>query len=313
MSRELFVWSEKYRPLTVDECILPERIKDTFRGFVKQGELPNMMLVGPPGCGKTTIAMAALHELGCNFMVIPASLRGDMDTLRNEITNFATSVSFTGGRKYILLDEADYLSWRTQPALRNFIQDYSSNCGFILTANYANKIIKELHSRCPPFEFVIDKKDRPGLASQFLKRVKDILRAEKVKYDEKAVVSVIIKYFPDFRRVLDELQRHSANGVIDESILNDLQSVSIKELIEIMKVKDFTKVRKWVAENLTNDTQVIFREFYNEANSYFEPAYIPELVLTIAKYQYQAMFSTDAEINLAAFLVEVMVSAVWKK
>jgi len=307
-----FVWAEKYRPATIDECILPKELKETFHSFVKNGDIPNLLLIGPPGCGKTTIAIAMLKELECDYMVIDGSLKGDMDTLRNEIANFASTVSFVGKRKYIILDEADYINWRTQPALRNFTETYSSNCGFILTCNYANRILKELRSRCANIEFTIAKDERPVLAKQFLKRLTQILDAEGVKYDKTTLVEVITKYFPDWRRMLNEIQRYAVNGKIDYGILTSLSSISIKELVGYMKNKDFTKVRQWAAENLANDSQSIFREFYNEASVYFEPSYIPELVVTLAKYQHQALFSADQEINLAAFLVEVMVEAIWK-
>lgn len=313
MSREQFVWSEKYRPTKVADVILPKYLKEQFQGYVDQKAIPNLLLVGAPGIGKTTIAEAMLKELGCNYMIIPSSLRGDMDTLRNEIATFASTVSFTGGRKYIILDEADYLTWRTQPALRNFMQDYAANCGFILTANYLKNIIPALQSRCPPVQFDIPKEEIPILAKQFLKRVCEILDIEKVEYDKAAVVDFIVKFFPDWRRVLNELQNIASKGkkITKESLVEKV-NVSLTGLIDQMKAKNFTAVRQWVAENIENDVQVIFKEFYVEAKDFFDPSYIPELVMLIARYQYQASFATDAEINLAAFMVEVMVGAIWK-
>lgn len=311
MTRGLFLWTEKYRPKTVDECILPEQLKETFKQFVKQGNIPNLLLTGSAGTGKTTIARAMLEELKCDYTIINGSLKGNIDTLRTDIAGYASSVSFKGGRKYIILDEADYLTHHTQPALRNFMEEFSKNCGFILTANYRNKIIEPLQSRCAVIEFQIGRDEAPKLAAQFMKRIQAILDKEGVEYDKAAVVALIKKHFPDWRRVLNELQRYSVTGKIDSGIMTNMRADSIKELIGFLKKKDFTNVRKWTGENLNNDQEAFFREFYDEASSLFQPSYVPELVLILAKYMYQASFVLDPEINFVAAMVEIMMTAQW--
>lgn len=310
--KEQFLWTEKYRPKKVSETILPSALKKTFQGFVDHGEVPNLLLTGSPGTGKTTIARAMLEELGCDYVLINASLNRNIDTLRNDITNFASSVSLTGKRKYVILDEADFLNPQSfQPALRHAMEHFASNCGFILTANYKKQIIEPIHSRCSVIDFIIDKNERPVLAMQFMKRAISILDENNIEYDKKVLVEIIQKYFPDWRRVLNELQRYSVSGKIDTGILNNIVSISINELIGFMKQKDFTSVRKWIGENLDGDSQHFFREFYDKGNEYFQKKYIPELVLLIARYQYQAAFAQDQEINLAAFCVECMLGAEW--
>jgi len=304
---EEFLWVEKYRPKTIDDTILPVDLKATFQQFVDQKNIPNLILSGSAGVGKTTVARAMLEQLGCDYIVINGSMNGNIDTLRNEILNFASSVSLSGGRKYVILDEADYLNANsTQPALRNFMEEFSRNCGFILTCNFKNRIIEPLHSRCSVVDFKISKKDMAKLAMQFMKRVNFILNTENVKYESAVIAEVIQKHFPDWRRVLNELQRYSATGNIDSGILANMQETSIRELINFMKDKDFTEVRKWVRNNLDTDVNVLYNEFYDSASQYFTPDSVPMLVLHIATYQYQNAFSANPEINFSAFCAHVM-------
>ena len=303
---EEFLWVEKYRPKTIEQCILPVELKETFQQFVNNKEIPNLILSGGPGTGKTTVARAMLEEVGSDYIIINGSLNGNIDTLRNDVQNFASSISLFGGRKYVILDEADYLTHHTQPALRNFMEEYSRNCGFILTCNFKNKIISPLHSRCSVVDFKYSKKDIAKLAAMFFKRVVDILTKENITFDKKVVVEVINKYYPDSRRILNELQRYSSSGSIDAGILSTFEDFSIKELIDLMVKKDFTKVRRWITLNLDTDPAAFFRQFYDSASLYIEPSSIPLLVVTIAKYQYQNSFVADSEINLVAFLAEVM-------
>jgi len=306
---EEFLWVEKYRPKTIEDTILPVELKSTFQQFVDQKNIPNLILSGTAGVGKTTVARAMLEQLECDYIVINGSMNGNIDTLRNEILNFASSVSFTGGRKYVILDEADYLNANsTQPALRNFMEEFSGNCGFILTCNFKNRIIEPLHSRCSVIEFKISKKDMARLAGQFFKRTQGILEAEGVTYDKAVVAEIIQKYFPDWRRVLNELQRYSATGFIDSGILANMQESSIKELITLMKGKNFTEVRKWVRNNIDTDVNALYTQFYDSSCEYFTTKSIPELVLIIARYQYQNAFAANAEINFVAFLVEAMMT-----
>lgn len=304
---EQFLWVEKYRPKTVAETILPAELKSTFQQFVDQKQIPNLILSGTAGVGKTTIAKAMLEELGCDYIVINGSNEGRLiDTLRNEIQNFASSVSFSGGRKYVILDEADYLNANTmQPALRNFMEEFSRNCGFILTCNFKNRIIEPLHSRCSVVDFKIGKKDMAKLAAEFMQRACDILQKENVNYDKKVVAEVIMKHFPDWRRVLNELQRYSATGKIDSGILIDLDDSSFKQLIKYIKEKNFTEMRKWVGQNIDSDSSTLFRKFYDDASSLLKKDSIPPLVVLIARYQYQAAFVADHEINFMSFLTEV--------
>ena len=304
---EEFLWVEKYRPKTIDDTILPVDLKATFQQFVDQKNIPNLILSGSAGVGKTTVARAMLEQLGCDYIVINGSMNGNIDTLRNEILTFASSVSLSGGRKYVILDEADYLNANsTQPALRNFMEEFSRNCGFILTCNFKNRIIEPLHSRCSVVDFKISKKDMAKLAMQFMKRVNFILNTESVKYESAVIAEVIQKHFPDWRRVLNELQRYSATGNIDSGILANMQETSIRELINFMKDKDFTEVRKWVRNNLDTDVNVLYNEFYDSASQYFTTDSVPMLVLHIATYQYQNAFSANPEINFSAFCAHVM-------
>ena len=306
---EEFLWVEKYRPKTVEETILPIELKAVFQQFVDQGNIPNLILSGSAGVGKTTIAKAMLEQLECDYIVINGSMNGNIDTLRNEILSFASSVSLTGGRKYVILDEADYLNANsTQPALRNFMEEFSRNCGFILTCNFKNRIIEPLHSRCSVVDFKISKKDMAKLAMQFMKRVNVILETESIKYDKAVVAQVIQKHFPDWRRVLNELQRYAATGSIDSGILANMQEISIKELVDLLRDKNFTEIRKWVANNIDLDQNEIYREIYDQSSNFLTPTSVAQLVLFIAKYQYQAAFSANPEITLVACLTEIMIN-----
>lgn len=313
MIRDDFLWVEKYRPKTVADTILPDSLKKTFQQFVDQGNIPNLLLAGRAGVGKTTIARAMLEQLGCDYIIINGSMSGNIDTLRNEIREFASTISFSGGRKYVILDEADYLNPNsTQPALRNFMEEYSRNCGFILTANFRNRIIDPLHSRCSVIEFKIEKDDKPEMAKQFYKRVCGILDKEGFEYDNKAVVEVIKKFFPDWRRVLNELQRYSATGRIDAGILVNITEENLKLLVGMLKTKSFSDVRKWVGENNDIDPTTFFRKLYDTASDYLKPNSIPMLVMTIADYQYKAAFVADHEINILACLTEIMAEGDFK-
>lgn len=311
--QEQFLWVEKYRPQKIEDTILPDDLKKTFKQFVDQKNIPNLLLTGSAGVGKTTVAKAMLEEVGADYIVINGSLNGNIDTLRTTIQNFASSVSFVGSRKYVILDEADYLNANsTQPALRNFMEEYSKNCGFILTCNFKNRIIEPLHSRCSVVEFKISKKDIADLALQFMKRVRTILTNENVEFDKEAVAAVIMKYYPDARRILNELQRYAATGRIDSGILVNMTEESFKKLISSMREKNFPAVRKWVAENSDVDTTELLRKFYDQASDVMTKESIPQLVIHIANYQYKAAFVADHEINLVACLLEVMADCEFK-
>ncbi len=306
--REDFLWVEKYRPRTIADTILPENLKQTFQTFVDEGTVPNMLLTGRAGVGKTTVARALLDQLGADYIIINSSMHGNIDTLRTDILNFASTVSFSGGRKYVILDEADYLNANsTQPALRNFIESYSKNCGFILTCNFKNKLIEPLWSRCSVVEFNIPKEEKPKLAVQFYRRVVDILTREQVEFEPKAVAGLIEKHFPDWRRCLNEMQRYAATGKIDVGVLASFQDESFNQLIGYLKNKEFTNVRKWVGENSDVDAPTFFRKFYDHAHTLMDSPSLAQLVLFLSKYQYQAAFVVDHEINLAACLTEIMV------
>ena len=311
MSNEQFLWVEKYRPRKLDDCILPDAQLNTFRQFVESGEIPNMLLCGSAGVGKTTIARAICEELGCDYIIINGSEESGIDVLRTKIREFASSVSFTGKTKVVILDEADYLNPNsTQPALRAFIEEFANNCRFIFTCNFKNRVIAPLHSRTTVIEFKLTKADRPKMAGRFMKRLSDILTTENVKFDEKVVAEVLKKHFPDYRRVLNELQRYSISGTIDEGILSNILEINMKELIDALKSKDFRKVRSWVVENLDNDPQLIFRKIYDTVLE--DVKYPAQLVLLIADYQYKAAFAANQEINLVACLVEIMAAVEWK-
>ena len=311
-----FLWSEKYRPQLIEDMILPVSMKQMFHGFVEAKNIPNLMLVGPSGVGKTTVAKAILRELACDYIVINGSLERNIDTLRNEILDFASSVSFSGGRKYVMIDEADYLNAAsTQPALRAFMEEFSSNCGFIFTCNYPNKIIEHIHSRFTVIEFNFRTKDVVGkLASQFMRRICSILENEDCTFDKKVVAEIIKKHYPDFRRTINELQKYAfvANGSIDSGVLSAKNDIDLAELVAYMKSKDFTEVRKWIARNFDGDTTSLFRKFYDGASDLFTPDTIPSLVMTIAEYQYKASFVADLEVNMAAALVTIMITCEFK-
>ena len=310
---ETFLWVEQYRPSDVSSCILPKNLKDTFSKFVVQGDVPNLILSGGSGVGKTTIAKAMLDELDCTHMMINGSEESGIDVLRTKIKNFASTVSLHGGRKYIILDEADYLNPQsTQPALRGFMEEFHKNCGFVLTCNYKNRLIEPLHSRCSVIEFTIPNSEKPKLASEFMKRVALILDEQKVKYDERVVAEVINKYFPDWRRILNELQRYAPSGTIDAGILVNIAEVNIKELMVSMKNKEFTNVRKWVVDNLDNDPVKLYRRIYDNLYNYVDGSSIPHVVVILADYQYKSAFSADQEINMLACLTEIMAKVNFK-
>lgn len=306
---EAFLWCEKYRPRTVSQCILPDQLKETFQRFVDQQQVPNMILSGPAGTGKTSVAKAMLEEIGCDYIVINGSMNGNIDTLRTTIQQFASTVSFAGGRKYVILDEADYLSNLTQASLRNFMEEYAENCGFILTCNYKNRIIDPLHSRCSVVEFKFDKQEIEGLAIHIMKRVAFILKQESIEYDPKAIALVVKRYMPDWRRIINEVQRYSATGKIDMGITAAIDQQGFNQLVEFMTAKNYTEVRKWVGEQVFDDSANLFRAFYDHASNLFTPASIPLVVVTLAKYQQYATEVADQEINLAACLAEIMIEA----
>jgi DNA polymerase III delta prime subunit len=308
---EQFLWVEKYRPRTIKDCILPDHLKMMFQEFVDQDNIPNMLLSGTAGTGKTTIARALCEELGCDYIVINGSEESGIDVLRTKIKDFATTVSLTGKVKVVILDEADYLNPNsTQPALRGFIEEFSNNCRFIFTCNYKNRIIAPLHSRTTVVEFKIEKDDKPKIAAKFFKRLADILGKENVEFDQKVVAEVLNKHFPDYRRVLNELQRYSSSGKIDAGLLINVSDANMKELMSALKERDFKKMRTWVVNNLDNDPAMIFRKLYDTLMT--EVVQVPQLVLLLADYQYKAAFVADAEINLVACLTEIMAACEFK-
>ena len=304
---EHFLWVEKYRPKTIDECILSKEQKDYFKNLVKNGEIQNMLLCGTAGTGKTTVARALCEELNSDYIIINGSEESGIDVLRTKIKSFASTVSFTGNTKVVILDEADYLNPNsTQPALRGFIEEFANNCRFIFTCNFKNRIIAPLHSRCAVVEFKIPNKEKPAIAGAFFKRVVDILATENIQADNKVVAKVVEKHFPDFRRTLNELQKYAQSGFIDEGILVNIGDANMKDLVDSIKEKDWKKMRAWVVNNLDNDPVALFRRIYDT----FIPItnQVPQLVLTIADYQYKSAFVSDQEINLVACLTEIMAS-----
>ena len=310
---ETFLWCEQYRPKDVESCILPKNLKDTFSEFVQSGQVPNLVLSGGSGVGKTTVAKAMLEELDATYMMINGSEESGIDVLRTKIKNFASTVSLHGGRKYLILDEADYLNPQsTQPALRGFMEEFHKNCGFIFTCNYKNRLIEPLHSRCSVVDFVIPNSEKPKLASQFFQRIEDILNEQNIEYDKRVIAEVINKHFPDWRRILNELQRYSVSGIIDAGMLVDIAEINIKELMQSMKNKEFTNVRKWVVNNLDNDSVRLLRRIYDNLYDYVEGSSIPHVVVVLGEYQYKAAFVADQEINMLACLTEIMARAKFK-
>ena len=310
---EQFIWVEKYRPNTIDECVLPESLRDTFKEFVASGQLPNFLFCGTPGCGKTTVAKALCNEVGAEYLFINGSEESGIDVIRTKIKNFASSVSLTDSKKIVILDEADYLNPNsTQPALRAFIEEFSGNCRFIFTCNFKNRIIEPLHSRCAVVEFRTDGKEKPAVATAFYKRIEHILGQEGIQFEQKAVVELIQKHFPDFRRVLNELQRYSVSGKIDAGIMINVSDESWNNLFSLLKDKNFKEVRKWVAKNSDIETTQLFSDLFNNANAKMKADSVPQMVLILADYQYKAAFVADHELNKMAALTEIMASCKFK-
>lgn len=305
---EHLLWTEKYRPQTVEDCILPERLKKPFQEYVKQQNIPNLLLTGGAGVGKTTVAKAMCQEIGCDYLVINGSDESGIDTFRTKIKNYASSMSLSGGRKVIIIDEADYLNPNsTQPALRNAIEEFAGNCSFIFTCNFKNRIIEPLHSRCAVVEFSLKNGEKDKMATQFFKRIQSILQSEKVDFDKAVIAELIKKHFPDFRRVLNELQRYAQFGAIDTGILAQLGDVSIKEIVKYISEKDFGSIRKWVAQQDV-DSSVLYRKLYDALYEVLKPQSIPQAVIILADYQYKSAFVADQEINTVACLTELMVN-----
>jgi len=308
-----FLWVEKYRPKTIQECVLPNGLTKTFTDIVSTGELPNMMFSGTAGVGKTTVAKALCNELDLDYIIINGSEEGNIDTLRGKIKQFASTVSLHGSYKVVILDEADYLNPQsTQPALRGFIEEFSNNCRFILTCNFKNRIIEPLHSRCSVYDFAIPNGEKPAIAGKIFNRTCDILDKENVTYDKKVIVELVNRYFPDFRRILNECQRYSVSGTIDSGILVNLSDQNVTNLMEYLKAKNFKSMRKWVVDNIDTEPQVIFRKIYDSMADHLQPQSIPQVVLIIADYQYKNAFVADHEINVVACLTEIMASAEWQ-
>jgi DNA polymerase III delta prime subunit len=309
-----FLWVEKYRPQKIDDCVLPESLKKTFKEYVAKGQLPTFLFCGTAGVGKTTIAKALCNEVGADWIIINGSDEGrSIDTLRTTIKNFASTVSLTDSKKVVIVDEADYMNADSvQPALRNFIEQFSGNCSFIFTCNFKNRIIEPLHSRCAVVEFKIDSKDKQEIAATFFKRATQILKQEDIEFDPKVVSELIIKHFPDYRRILNELQRYSVSGKIDSGILINASAESYKELIKYLKEKDFSNVRKWVGKNSELGTAALFKELYDNAVNTLQENSIPQLILVLADYQYKAAFVADQEINIMAAMTEIMVNCKFK-
>ena len=302
-----FLWVEEYRPKTIDDCILPASLKTLFQSFIDKGEISNMLFSGTPGVGKTTVAKALCEQMNCDWIMINGSEEGGIDVLRNKIKNFASTVSLSGGKKVVILDEADYLNPQsTQPALRGFVEEFHKNCRFILTCNFKNRIIEPLHSRFSNIEFRINNKDKPKLASQLMDRAIYILKEQNIEYEDKALVGLITKHFPDFRKLINELQRYSVSGAIDAGVLVNISDENLKSLTGHLKAKEFGDMRKWVVNNLDNDPVKIFRKIYDSLNTTLQPETIPHAILIIADYQYKSAFVADQEINLVACLTELM-------
>ena len=306
-----FLWVEKYRPQTISDCILPDGLKKTFQEYVDAGEISNMLLCGTAGTGKTTVARALCNELGCDYIVINGSDESGIDVLRTKIRDFASTVSFESKAKVVILDEADYLNPNsTQPALRAFIEEFSGNCRFIFTCNFKNRIIEPLHSRTSVIDFKIDNKDRPEMAQKFMGRMQYILTSENIPYEQNVLAELLMKHFPDYRRVINELQRYSKSGSIDSGILSNIAEINTKGLIDSLKDKDWKKMRQWVVNNVDNDPQGVYRKVYDALIDKVKQ--VPHLVLLIADYQYKSAFVADQEINLTACLTDIMASVEFK-
>ena len=311
--QDQFLWVEKYRPKTIGDCILPKPLKDTFQQIVDGGELPNLMFAGTAGLGKTTVARALCEQLGIDYIVINGSEEGNIDTLRTKIRQFASTVSLAGGYKCVILDEADYLNPQsTQPALRGFIEEFSDNCRFILTCNFKNRIIEPLHSRCGVIDFKFDKKQLAALCGNFLGRLKQILTTESVTFEEPVLAELIMKHAPDWRRVLNEAQRYSIGGTIDEGVLVTLNDKSIKDLMSALKAKNFKAMREWVVNNIDTEPHAIFRKIYDNLAEHMQPQSIPQIIIILADYQYKNAFVADHELNVVACMTEVMANAEFK-
>lgn len=307
------LWVEKFRPRTVQDCILPDDLKNTFQQYVDKKEIPNLLLCGTAGVGKTTIAKALCEEVGCDYIMINGSDESGIDTFRMKIKNYASTMSFTGTKKVIIIDEADYLNPNsTQPAMRSAMEEFAHNCTFIMTCNYKNRIIEPLHSRCAVIEFKLKAADKPKMASLFMKRAAQILKEENIPFENPVLAEVVKKHFPDYRRVLNELQRYSVNGKIDSGILANVADLTITELIKALKDKNFGSMRKWVAENANDDAVRVFRKIYDSMYDYMNGTSIPIAVILLAKYQYQAAFVADQELNLVACMTEIMTECEFK-
>lgn len=312
MMSDQFLWVEKYRPKKVEDIILPSSLKKQFSSFLDKGEIPNLILSGSAGIGKTTIAKAILEEINADYIVVNGSMNGNIDDLRDEIKNYATSSSFTSGRKYVILDEADYLNKQSfQPALRNFMEEYSFNCGFILTCNFPHRIIEPLHSRCTHIEFKISKSESSAMAKQFFNRIKTILSQEKVEFDPKVIAEFIKIHYPDWRKIINELQSYGMSGKIDSGILSKGSDMEMETLVGFLKKKDFTEMRKWVAVNEI-EFKIVVRKLYDKLYDFLEKNSIPRIVIILADYQYKNAFAIDPEINLVAMLTEIMIEAEFK-
>ena len=305
---EDFLFVEKYRPHKIEDCILPERLKSVFQEYVNNENVPNLMLTGSAGCGKTTVARAMCEEIGLNHLFINSSDERGIDTLRTKIKGYASTISLTGGRKVIILDEADYLTPEAQAGLRGAIEEFSENCSFIFTCNFKARLIDALHSRCAVVDFSLKGDEKSKMAMQMFKRLTTILTTEGIEYDKTVLAKIVERYFPDYRRTLNELQRHATSGRIDTGVLAQVDNVrKLEELIKALKEKDFGTMRKWVVNNSDVDPARIFRDVYDGLYEYLKPDSIPAAVITLAKYQYQAAFVADQELNLVACLTEMMV------
>jgi DNA polymerase III delta prime subunit len=314
LSADEYLWCEKYRPRRIADCVLPQSIQETFDAMIREGQVQNLLLCGGPGVGKTTVAKALCDEMGCDWILINCSEDGNIDTLRTRIREFASSVSFSGGNKVVILDEFDYSNPQSmQPALRGFMEEFSKNCRFILTCNYKNRIIQPLHSRCTVIDFRIPAAEKPIMAKRMHKRICSILEAEDIEYDNKVVAELVMRRFPDFRRTINDLQKYALGGKVDVGILGTTSSEKVNDLIGFMKKREFGNIRKWVASNIDNDHVGMFRSIYDCIYDVLEPQSIPQAILTLADYQYKAAFAADQEINTMACISELMVSCEFKK